>query len=206
MIPAGQAKMGDRQYNVDINMNPKTVADFNQIPMKFAHDTPVLLGQIAPVSDTHQPQTNVVRIDGKPATYLMVIKHAAASTLAVVDGVKARIPDILATAPKGLKVKLTFEQSKFVRAALQDVVQESVTAAILVALIVLVFLGSPRSMLIVIASIPLSILTAIIGLKLSGQSINTMTRGGRAGLGMGGLRARRWNQTVPSHGSCPTRG
>lgn len=180
VIPSGQAKMGDRQYNVDINMNPTTVADFNQIPVKFAHDTPVLLGQIAPVSDSHQPQTNVVRIDGKPATYLMVIKHAAASTLAVVDGVKARIPDVLATAPKGLRVKLTFDQSKFVRAALQDVVQEAVTAAILVALMVLVFLGSPRSMLIVIASIPLSILTAIVGLKLSGQSINTMTLGGIA--------------------------
>jgi CzcA family heavy metal efflux pump len=180
VIPAGQAKMGDRQYNVDINMNPKTVADFNQIPVKFTRDTPVLLGQVAPVSDTHQPQTNVVRVDGKPATYLMVIKHAAASTLAVVDGVKARIPDILATAPKGLKVKLTFDQSKFVRAALEDVVQEAVTAAILVALMVLVFLGSPRSMIIVVTSIPLSILTAIIGLKLTGQTINTMTLGGIA--------------------------
>jgi CzcA family heavy metal efflux pump len=180
VIPSGQAKMGDRQYNVDINMNPTTVADFNQIPVKFAHDTPVLLGQVAPVSDTHQPQTNVVRIDGKPATYLMVIKHAAASTLAVVDGVKKRIPDVLATAPKGMKVKLTFDQSKFVRAALEDVVQEAVTAAVLVALMVLVFLGSPRSMLIVITSIPLSILTAIVGLKLTGQTINTMTLGGIA--------------------------
>ena len=103
-------------------MNPTSVADFNQIPVNFAHDTPVLLGQIAPVSDTHQPQTNVVRIDGKPATYLMVIKHAAASTLAVMDGVKARIPQVLATTPKGLKVKLTFDQSKFVRVALQNVV------------------------------------------------------------------------------------
>lgn len=180
VIPSGQAKMGDRQYNVDINMSPTAVADFNQIPLKYVRDTPVLLGQVAPVSDTHQPQTNVVRIDGKPATYLMVIKHAAASTLAVVDGVKARIPDILATAPKGLKVKLTFDQSRFVRTALEDVVQEAVTAAILVALMVLVFLGSPRSMIIVVTSIPLSILTAIIGLKLAGQTINTMTLGGIA--------------------------
>jgi CzcA family heavy metal efflux pump len=180
VIPSGQAKMGDRQYNVDINMNPATVADFNQIPLKYARDTTVLLGQVAPVSDTHQPQTNVVRIDGKPATYLMVIKHAAASTLAVVDGVKARIPDILATAPKGMKVKLTFDQSRFVRAALVEVVQEAVTAAVLVALMVLIFLGSARSMIIVITSIPLSILTAIIALKLAGQTINTMTLGGIA--------------------------
>ena len=180
VIPSGQAKMGDRQYNIDINMSPKTVAEFNQIPVKFTRDTPVLLGQVAPVSDTHQPQSNVVRIDGKPATYLMVIKHADASTLAVVNAVKKRIPDIEAVAPKGMKVKLTFDQSKFVRDALEDVVQEAVTAAILVALMVLVFLGSPRSMLIVITSIPLSILTAIIGLKLSGQTINTMTLGGIA--------------------------
>jgi multidrug efflux pump subunit AcrB len=156
------------------------VADFNHVPVKFAHDTPVVLGDVAPVSDTHQPQTNVVRINGKPATYLMVIKHASASTLAVVDGVKARIPEVLAAAPKGLQVKLTFDQSKFVRAALTDVMQEAATAAALVALMVLVFLGSPRSMVIVIASIPLSILTAIIGLKLAGQSINTMTLGGIA--------------------------
>jgi CzcA family heavy metal efflux pump len=180
VIPSGQAKMGDRQYNVDINMNPATVADFNQIPLKYARDTTVLLGQVAPVSDSHQPQSNVVRIDGKPATYLMVIKHAAASTLAVVDGVKARIPDILATAPKGMKVKLTFDQSRFVRAALVEVVQEAVTAAVLVALMVLIFLGSARSMIIVITSIPLSILTAIIALKLAGQTINTMTLGGIA--------------------------
>src|SRR6202046_3313159 len=180
VIPSGQAKMGDRQYNIDINMSPKTVAEFNQIPLKFTRDTPVLLGRVAPVTDTHQPQSNVVRIDGKPATYLMVIKHADASTLAVVNGVKKRIPDIEAVAPKGLKVKLTFDQSQFVRAALQDVVQEAVTAAILVALMVLLFLGSPRSMLIVITSIPLSILTAIIGLKLTGQTINTMTLGGIA--------------------------
>jgi multidrug efflux pump subunit AcrB len=180
VIPSGQAKMGDRQYNVDVNMNPTTVANFDRIPVKFAHDTPVLLGQVAPVSDTHQPQTNVVRIDGKPATFLMVIKHAAASTLAVVDGVKERLPEVRATAPKGMKVDLTFDQSKFVRDALEDVVQEAATAAILVALMVLVFLGSPRSMLIVITSIPLSILTAIIGLKLTGQTINTMTLGGIA--------------------------
>src|SRR6202167_3172773 len=180
VIPSGQAKMGDRQYNIDINMSPKTVAEFNQIPVKFRRDTPVLLGQVAPVSDTHQPQSNVVRIDGKPATYLMVIKHADASTLAVVDAVKKRIPDIEAVAPKGMKVKLTFDQSKFVRDALEDVVQEAVTAPSLVALMVQLFLGSPRSMLIVITSIPLSILTAIIGLKLSGQTINTMTLGGIA--------------------------
>jgi multidrug efflux pump subunit AcrB len=180
VIPSGQAKMGDYQYNVDINMSPTTVDAFNRLPVRVVNGTPVFLGDVAPVSDTHQPITNVVRIDGRPATYLMVIKHAAASTVAVVDAVKAKLPDILLTAPPGLKALLTFDQSQFVRAALWGVVREAVTAAVLVALMVLVFLGSPRSMLIVIASIPLSILTAIVGLKLAGQTINTMTLGGIA--------------------------
>ena len=180
VIPSGNAWIGNYEYNVDINMMPTTVADFNQLPLRVVNGVPIHVGDLAPVSDTHQPQTNIVRIDGRVGTYLMVIKHAAASTLAVVDAVKARIPQILAIAPKGLRVALTFDQSKFVRAALWEVVRESAVAATLVALMALVFLGSPRSMLIVIISIPLSILTAIVGLKPSGQTLNIMTLGGLA--------------------------
>jgi CzcA family heavy metal efflux pump len=180
VIPSGTAKMGNYEYNVDLNMSVPTVPDFNKLPIKYFNGAPVFLGDVAHVTDTHQPQTNVVRFNGSQATYLMVVKHADASTLAVVDAVKAKLPDIRATAPKGLNVALTFDQSQFVRAALKDVVQEAVTAAALVAIMVLLFLGSPRSMIIVITSIPLSILTAIIGLKLSGQTINTMTLGGIA--------------------------
>ena len=180
VIPSGTAKMGNYEYNVDLNMSVPTVPDFNKLPIKYLNGAPVFLGDVAHVTDTHQPQTNVVRFNGSQATYLMVVKHADASTLAVVDAVKAKLPDIRATAPKGLNVALTFDQSQFVRAALKDVVQEAVTAAALVAIMVLLFLGSPRSMIIVITSIPLSILTAIIGLKLSGQTINTMTLGGIA--------------------------
>lgn len=180
VIPSGVARIGDYEYNVDINMSPHSVAQFNQLPLKVVNGVPIHLGNVAPVSDTHQPQTNIVRVNGRVGTYLMVIKHAAASTLAVVNAVKERIPQILATAPKGLKIALTFDQSKFVRAALWDVVRESVIAATLVALMALVFLGSPRSMLIVIISIPLSILTAIVALKLSGQTLNIMTLGGLA--------------------------
>ena len=180
IIPAGTAKIGDREYNVELNGSPTRVSDFNQLPIKVVGNTPVLLGDVAPVTNTHQVQTNVVRVNGKRATYLLVIKHAAASTLAVVNKVKAIIPEILATAPKGLQLALTFDQSTFVRAALWDVVQEAAIAAILVAIMVLIFLGSARSMLIVIISIPLSILTAFIALKLSGQTINTMTLGGMA--------------------------
>src|SRR5579875_1127370 len=170
--------MCNHQDDVNVNMSVPKVADFNNFPIKYSNGARVYLGDVAHVTDSHQPQTNVVRVDGKQATYLMVIKHASASTLAVVDAVRKKIPLIRATAPHGLEVSLTFDQSKFVRAALWDVVQEAVIAAALVALMVLVFLGSPRSMLIVITSIPLAILTAIILLKLTDQTINTMTLGG----------------------------
>src|SRR6266481_4478303 len=180
VIPSGTAKMGNYEYDIDLNMSVPKVSDFNNLPIKYSGGAPVFLGDVAPVTDSHAPQTNVVRFNGEQATYLMVVKHADASTLAVVDAVKKKLPDIRATAPKGLNVMLTFDQSLFVRAALRDVVQEAVTAALLVALMVLMFLGSPRSMLIVITSIPLSILTAIIALKLTGQTINTMTLGGIA--------------------------
>jgi CzcA family heavy metal efflux pump len=180
VIPSGTAKMGNYEYNVDLNMSVPKVADFNKLPIKYLNGAPVFLGDVAPVTDSHQPETNVVRFNGQQATYLLVVKHADASTLKVVDAVKAKLPDIRATAPKGLNVMLTFDQSQFVRAALSDVVQEAVTAALLVAVMVLFFLGSPRSMIIVITSIPLSILTAIVGLKLTGQTINTMTLGGIA--------------------------
>jgi CzcA family heavy metal efflux pump len=180
VIPSGTAKMGNYEYNVDINMSVPKVKDFDSLPIKVQNGVPVFFRDVAPVTDTHPPQTNVVRVDGTEATYLMVIKHADASTLKVVDAVKAKIPLIKATAPKGLEVSLSFDQSQFVRAALWDVVQEAVTAAFLVALMVLLFLGSPRSMLIVITSIPLSILTAIVALKMTGQTVNTMTLGGIA--------------------------
>jgi multidrug efflux pump subunit AcrB len=180
VIPSGTAKMGNYEYNVDLNMSVPKVSDFNKMPIKYLNGAPVFLDDVAHVTDTHQPQTNVVRFNGTDATYLLVVKHADASTLTVVDDVKAKLGEIRATAPKGLNVLLTFDQSQFVRAALKDVVQEAVTAAFLVAVMVLLFLGSPRSMVIVITSIPLSIMTAIICLKLSGQTINTMTLGGLA--------------------------
>ncbi|HVN29120.1 MAG TPA: efflux RND transporter permease subunit, partial [Candidatus Binataceae bacterium] len=180
VIPSGTAKMGDYEYDVDLNMSPNSVPDFNKLPIKVTNGTPIHVGDVAPVSDTHQPQTNVVRVNGVRGAYLMVIKHADASTLTVVDMVKKKIPQILAAAPKGLRMVLAFDQSTFVRGALWEVVRESLIAAFLVAVMVLVFLGSPRSTLIVITSIPLSILTAIVLLKLTGQTLNIMTLGGLA--------------------------
>jgi multidrug efflux pump subunit AcrB len=180
IIPAGSLKVGNREYRVELNGSPDQVSKFNNLPIKMVNGTPIFLGDVAPVTDTHQVQTNVVRVDGHRATYIPIFKHAAASTLSVIDSVREIIPLILETAPKGLKVKLAFDQSVFVRGALWGVVREAVIAAGLVALMILIFLGSARSMLIVILSIPLSILTAIVGLKLSGQTINIMTLGGLA--------------------------
>jgi multidrug efflux pump subunit AcrB len=180
ILPAGSVKIGDREYYVELNGSPDHIKEFNQLPVKVVGDTPVFLGDVAPVHDSHTVQTNIVRVNGKRGTYLAIIKHAAASTMAVVSNVKKRIPSIMATAPAGMNMSIAFDQSQFVRNALWEVVREAVIAATLVAIMVLVFVGSPRSMLIVIISIPLSILTAIIGLKLSGQTINIMTLGGLA--------------------------
>jgi CzcA family heavy metal efflux pump len=180
IVPAGTVKIGNREYFVELNGSPTRVSEFNSLPVKVVDGTPILLGDVAPVKYTHTVQTNVVRVDGKRAAYLAIIKHAAASTLTVINQVKQTIPLILETAPKGLKISLSFDQSLFVRAALWGVVREASIAAFLVAVMVLMFLGSWRSMLIVITSIPLSILTAIVGLKLSSQTINIMTLGGLA--------------------------
>ncbi|MGB0058659.1 efflux RND transporter permease subunit, partial [Candidatus Binatus sp.] len=121
VIPSGTAKMGNYEYNVDLNMSVPTVPDFNRLPIKYLNGAPVFLGDVAHVTDSHQPETNVVRFNGQQATYLLVVKHADASTLTVVDAVKKKLPEIRATAPKGLNVMLTFDQSQFVRAALRDV-------------------------------------------------------------------------------------
>jgi multidrug efflux pump subunit AcrB len=180
ILPAGTARIGNREYVVSLNGSPQTIEGLNDIPVKASTPTPVLLRDVAPVTDTHAVQTNVVRVDGRRATYLAILKHAAASTLRVVDQVKATLPIIRETAPKGLQMQLAFDQSVFVRGALWAVVREAAIAAALVALMVLVFLGSARSTLIVIVSIPLSILGAIIGLAVSGQTINIMSLGGLA--------------------------
>jgi len=180
IIPAGSIKIGNREYRVELNGSPGQVASFNHLPLKVINGAPIFLGEVAPATDTHTVQTNIVRIDGKRATYLPIYKHAAASTLSVIDQVRDMLPLIRETVPKGMNLHLAFDQSVFVRATLWGVVREAAIAAGLVALMVLIFLGSARSMLIVILSIPLSILTAVIGLKLSGQTINIMTLGGLA--------------------------
>jgi multidrug efflux pump subunit AcrB len=180
IIPAGTARIGTTEYNVTLNSSPKLLDNFKNIPIKVVGKAPVYIGDVARVSDSFAEQTNIVRVNGRRATYLAILKHADASTLAVVDAAREALPSIKEVAPQGLDLKLDFDQSVFVRAAIAGVVREAILASILVSLMILIFLGSWRSMVIVSSSIPLSIFAAIICLNLAGYNINIMTLGGLA--------------------------
>jgi len=180
IIPAGTAKMGTTEYNITMNASPLKIEEFNAIPITVVGNFTVYLGDVARVSDSYAEQANIVLVNGKRATYLAILKHADASTLAVIEATKQALPLIKETAPEGIELKIDFDQSIFVRAAIGGVVREAIMASILVSLMILIFLGNWRSMVIVIISIPLAILTSIIGLNLTGNSINLMTLGGLA--------------------------
>jgi multidrug efflux pump subunit AcrB len=180
IVPAGTARFGDREYNVQLNSSPSAVERFNALPIGVFNGAPVTLGDVGRVSDSFATQTNVVHVNGKRAVYLAILKHADASTLAVVDAARDALPEIQAAAPAGLDLKLDFDQSVFVRAAVQNVIREAIISSILVSVLILVFLGSWRNTVIVSASIPLSIFAGLVGLFLTGNSINLMTLGGLA--------------------------
>jgi multidrug efflux pump subunit AcrB len=180
VLPAGDQKIGALDFLVVTNASPMNVATFNSLPIKQAGGAVVTVGDVAHVYLGGPPQTNSVLVGGHQAVLLEVLKAGNASTLAVVAGVKAKIPQILRTLPPGVKITALNDASTFVRASVEDVVQEMVIAAVLTGLIVLLFLGSGRSTLIVATSIPLSILCSILGLAWSGQTINVMTLGGLA--------------------------
>ncbi len=180
ILPAGTARIGGREYNVLTNGSPRAVPEFADLPVKVADGTPVLLGDVANISDGFADQTNVVRVNGRRATYLAILRHAQASTLAVVDAVKEALPGIAAVAPEGLELKIDFDQSLFVRGAIWSVLREAIISSLLVSLMIGAFLGSWRSMVVVCTSIPLAIFAAVIGLKLTGNTINIMTLGGLA--------------------------
>jgi multidrug efflux pump subunit AcrB len=177
-LPAGTARIGNYEYNVSINASPYSVEEFNSIPIKVVGTEPVTIGDVGKVSDSFADQENVVRIMGKRASYLNILKKSNASTLDVVSSVKDILPSIKEIAPKGMDIKLNFDQSVFVRSAVTSVLREGAIATLLVSLLVLLFLGSWRSTLVICTSIPLAIFTAIIGLKLTGNTINIMTLGG----------------------------
>jgi multidrug efflux pump subunit AcrB len=180
IVPAGTARIGAKEYNVELNSSPSAVEEFQNIPIAVVNNVPVLLGDVATVGDSYAVQANIVHVDGKRATYLAILKHSDASTLAVVDATRDMLPQIEAAAPKGMELRLDFDQSVFVRAAVTNVVREAVISSILVSLMILLFLGDWRSTVIVSLSIPLSIAAGLIGLLLTGQSINLMTLGGLA--------------------------
>jgi multidrug efflux pump subunit AcrB len=180
IVPAGTARLGEREYNVQLNSSPTTVDRFNALPIGVFNGAPVTLGDVGHVGDSFATQTNVVHVNGKRAVYLAILKHADASTLAVVDAARDAMPEIQAAAPAGLELKLDFDQSVFVRAAVQNVIREAIISSILVSVLILVFLGSWRNTVIVSASIPLSIFAGLVGLFLTGNSINLMTLGGLA--------------------------
>src|SRR4051812_10175728 len=180
LVPAGSAQIGDRQYDVKLNSSPLNIAAFNDMPIRAQNGATVVLGDVARVRDGYAVQENVVRLNGRRATYLAILKKADASTLAVVEGTRDQLPIIKEAAPQGMELKLDFDQSVFVRAAIVNVLHEALIASILVSLMILFFLGSWRGVVIVSTSIPLAILVGLVGLFLLGQSLNLMTLGGLA--------------------------
>ncbi len=180
IIPAGTAKIGATEYNVKLNSSPDVIAAFNDIPVKTVNGVPVYLKNVGHVRDGYAIQTNVVRRDGRRAILMTVLKAEGASTLDVVRRLRDALPGIQAQLPPELKMEPLFDQSVFVRAAVLGVLKEGAIAAGLTALMILLFLGSWRSTLIVATSIPLSILSSIIILWATGYSLNTMTLGGMA--------------------------
>ena len=180
ILPAGTAKVGAREYFVRLNSSPTTVEGLNQLPIRTVNGATVYVKDVAQVRDGYAVQTNIVRANGGRAAMLTVLKNGAASTLDIVKEVKTALPQILAGLPKDLKVTQLFDQSLFVRAAINGVLREAGIAAVLTGLMILLFLGSWRSTLIVCCSIPLSILTSLIVLGAMGETINVMTLGGFA--------------------------
>src|SRR5262245_5834776 len=180
IIPAGTAKIGDTEYYVRLNSSPDVVDTFNNVPVKTVNGVPVYIKDVAQVHMGYQVQTNVVRRDGRRGVLMTILKGEGASTISVVNRVRAALPGIQAQLPPELKMEVLFDQSVFVRAAVEGVLKEGAIAAGLTALMILLFLGSWRSTLIVAISIPLSILTSVIALWALGYSLNTMTLGGMA--------------------------
>lgn len=180
ILPAGSAKIGSQEYQVRLNSSPEAVDALNDLPIKTVKGTTVYIKDVAHVRDGFTVQTNVVHSEGKRGVLLSIYKLGNASTLDVVDNVKKMLPVARTQLPDDLKVDLLLDQSVFVRASVEGVIKEAAIAAGLTALMILLFLGSWRSTLIVIISIPLSILVSIIILAFLGETLNVMTLGGMA--------------------------
>ena len=180
VLPSGTAKIGQFEYDVAMNASPRTVAELNDLPVKTVGNSTIYLGDIAHVRDGFAPQTNVVRQDGRRGVLVTILKTGTASTLDVVRGIRDLLPRVIPTLPPALKIQPVADQSIFVRAAVSGVIREAIIAACLTAVMILIFLGSWRSTVIIAVSIPLSILSSVIALSLLGETINIMTLGGLA--------------------------
>lgn len=180
ILPSGTAKIGRLEYDVTLNAAPRTVPELADLPVKVMNGATIYLRDVANVRDGFSVQTNIVRRDGRRGTLLTVLKSGEVSTLDIVDNIRAAIPRVATTLPPELKIDLLADQSIFVRGAISGVIHEAIIAACLTALMILLFLGSWRSTLIIAVSIPLSILASVTTLSFLGETINIMTLGGLA--------------------------
>ena len=180
VLPSGTAKIGQFEYDFKVNAAPRTVQELNDLPIKVVGNSTIYLRDVAHVRSGFAPQLNIVRHDGMRGVVVTVLKAGTASTLDVVNGIRALLPRVAATLPSQLKIQPIADQSIFVRAAVSGVIREAIIAACLTGLMILIFLGSWRSTLIIAISIPLSILTSVIVLSFLGETINIMTLGGLA--------------------------
>ncbi|GLQ48122.1 RND transporter [Dyella lipolytica] len=180
IVPVGTMKIGHDEYTVELNDSPTAIDELNNLPIKTVDGATITIGQVAHVRDGSPPQNNVVRVDGRRAVLMPALKGGNASTLAVVAGIKKLLPLAEETLPPSLKMKLLGDQSIFVRSAIASVAREGIIAAMLTSVMILVFLGSWRSTVIIAVSIPLAVLSAIALLAAFGQTLNVMTLGGLA--------------------------
>jgi len=180
LTPVGNQKIGSLEYTIQLNSAPSAIEDLGRLPVKVVNGTTILMRDVADVHDGNAPQTNVVHVDGGRSVLMSVLKNGSASTLAIVDGVRAKLDAMKAGLPDALKVVPINDQSVFVRAAVKGVAMEGAIAAALTSIMILLFLGSWRSTVIIAVSIPLSILGSIIALAATGETLNLMTLGGLA--------------------------
>jgi multidrug efflux pump subunit AcrB len=179
-MPSGTAKVGDTEYDVEVNASPRILEELNELPIRTVGNTVIRLGEVAQARDGSQPQQNIVRHNGTRGVLLTILKSGMASTLTVVKGIKTQMPRALSTVSPEIVVKEFSDQSLFVRAAIDGVLHEGVIAAALTALMILLFIGSWRSTVIIALSIPLAVLSSIAVLSALGETINLMTLGGLA--------------------------
>jgi CzcA family heavy metal efflux pump len=180
IVPVGTQKIGDFEYSIKLNNSPNAIDELNNIPIKAVGNSIIYMRDVGTVRDGNPPQTNIVRVDGERAVLMTILKSGAASTLDIVSKVKALLPKISESIPAGVRLDGLSDQSLFVKAAVAGVAREAVLAAALTSLMILLFLGSWRSTLIITVSIPLAILSSIAALSALGETINIMTLGGLA--------------------------